>query len=546
MKNIEPSNLVRSSTKSLTFLASHCFIIIMIFNLPLLSFLSVAGEKTHSSDIFLTLSIIAILTSLMMVMMIPFVALNIHKISVTLITFFAGVFSYFSFKYGILYDETLIESTLKTNYNESSEYFTYNFLIYSIVLASILGFIYYYIQIEQESFKKRLRLLGKIIGLFALTVFFCTTFFYKEFASILRNNRQIRHMIVPIAPIYELSKAVSKRNRSNKSNFQVLGEDATKLLTPRKKLFVLVLGETARSDHFSVNGYSKNLTNPLMSKKDIVSIRNVTACGTSTAISVPCIFSGLSRSDFDPEKAKNQSNLLDILDTAGIKVSWIDNNSGCQGVCVRTGETDITELQNSDLCSNNKCHDEILVNALKKYSNVSQDQFVVLHMLGSHGPHYNLRYPDRFSVFEPSCKTNDLGSCTREQIVNSYDNTILYTDFVLSKVIELLDNLSQRLDTAMIYVSDHGESLGENGVYLHSLPYFVAPIAQKEVPLVFWFSKGFLNRNEVSNFKSDKKRKCNFSHDNLFSTILRLMQVRTSAYSKDLDIFNRIQDSCSE
>ncbi|HHB0951760.1 TPA: phosphoethanolamine transferase, partial [Vibrio cholerae] len=245
---------------------------------------------------------------------------------------------------------------------------------------------------------------------------------------------------------------------------------------------------TARADHFSLNGYARE-TNPELSKQDIVNFTQVRSCGTSTAVSVPCMFSQYPREDYSDKKAKTHEGLLDILQRAGVQVLWLENNSDCKGTCLRVPNRDIPKTQPSPFCDGKNCLDESLLVGLQEYiDGLQDDAIIVLHSDGSHGPEYYERYPKEMERFQPVCRTNQLGSCSKEELVNVYDNTILYTDHFLTKVIELLKRNADKRDTAMIYVSDHGESLGENGVYLHAAPYSIAPQAQIHVPMVMWFA----------------------------------------------------------
>ena len=164
----------------------------------------------------------------------------------------------------------------------------------------------------------------------------------------------------------------------------------------------------------------------------------------------------------------------------------------------------------------------------------NRDVLIVLHSMGSHGPAYYKRYPEQFEVFLPVCRTNQLNECSDEEISNAYDNTILYTDYFLSKVIGLLKNNSQESDTAMFYISDHGESLGEGGLYLHGMPYFMAPDEQINIPAFMWFDEGLTKVFDIDAIK--KNSELAKSHDNLFHTLLGLMDVETELYQKEMDI----------
>ena len=164
----------------------------------------------------------------------------------------------------------------------------------------------------------------------------------------------------------------------------------------------------------------------------------------------------------------------------------------------------------------------------------NNDILIVLHTMGSHGPAYFKRYPPEFEVFMPSCKTSQLNECTDEEITNAYDNTILYTDYFLSKVITILKANSVNSDTAMLYISDHGESLGENGLYLHGMPYFMAPDEQIKIPAFMWFDESISRIFDIESIK--EKAQLPQSHDSLFHTLLGLMDVETELYKKDLDL----------
>jgi lipid A ethanolaminephosphotransferase len=284
----------------------------------------------------------------------------------------------------------------------------------------------------------------------------------------------------------------------------------------------------------SLNGYSLK-TNPLLEKEDIISFSNMTSCGTDTAWSVPCMFSLLGRDSYSHAKGKNMSNVLDLVSHAGASVVWLENNSSSKSVADRIEFLDLRSSQNNPICDP-ECRDEGMLVNLQNYieEQDKKDILIVMHTMGSHGPAYYKRYPKEFEVFKPVCKTNQLNECSDNEISNAYDNTILYTDYFLSKVIELLKDNSKDSDTAMLYVSDHGESLGEGGLYLHGMPYFMAPDEQKDVAAFMWlddsmsklFDKNIVMENSV----------LPQSHDSLFHTILGLMDVETELYQKNLDL----------
>jgi len=321
--------------------------------------------------------------------------------------------------------------------------------------------------------------------------------------------------------------------------------DARKVNINKSKpsLVIFVLGETARAMNFSLNGYERN-TNPLLSKNNsIINFSDVSSCGTATAVSVPCMLSKFSRNEFDYVKGIGFHNLLDVAKHADYNVTWLDNNSGCQGTCDRINYKSLASSNNTKFCVDGNCVDEILLDDLQGTVNLAnnkdtdKNQFIILHQKGNHGPTYHLRYPDRFKVFKPTCETNQLRSCSEQEIVNSYDNALLYNDYFLDQTIKFLKKNTDKYNTAMVYVSDHGESLGENNIYLHGLPYLIAPDQQKKVPFIIWLSEDYQKSYTISKSCMSKKSNNPISHDNFFSSMIGLLDIKTSVHDSSLDIF---------
>jgi lipid A ethanolaminephosphotransferase len=284
-------------------------------------------------------------------------------------------------------------------------------------------------------------------------------------------------------------------------------------------VLVLVVGETARAANFSLNGHERE-TNPLLQRENVINFSNVTSCGTATAVSLPCMFSDLGKDRFDQKAAMHQGNLLDVLAKADIKVFWRDNNSGCKGICARIASEDLSNANVQGICDSGDRFDEILTHGLQERINIDdKPQVIVLHQKGSHGPAYFRRYPPLFEKFKPACQSVDLARCPAEEIRNAYDNTILYTDYVLAKVIDILKKSSDKVDGALLYVSDHGESLGEFGLYLHGAPRAIAPAVQYEIPMLAWFSSGFASTMGLGILCVRSKSRNAYSHDNLFQFV---------------------------
>jgi lipid A ethanolaminephosphotransferase len=297
------------------------------------------------------------------------------------------------------------------------------------------------------------------------------------------------------------------------------------------------VGETARAQNFSLYGYPRE-TNPELARRGVIDFRHATACGTSTEVSLPCMFSVFGRTHYDERKIATHESVLNVLVRTGVGVLWRDNQSGCKGVCDGVPVQQLDRETVPGLCAEGQCFDEILLNGMDQVLRDRQGNLlVVMHQLGSHGPSYYKRYPPAFKRYQPACESDDLRRCDAQAIVNAYDNTLLYTDFFLGKLIDFLGEAQKTHDTAMLYVSDHGESLGEGGLYLHGVPYAIAPDAQTQVPFVLWMSPAFRADAGLDEACMRSRAAQPVSHDNLFHTLLGVFSVQTSAYDPQLDIF---------
>jgi lipid A ethanolaminephosphotransferase len=342
--------------------------------------------------------------------------------------------------------------------------------------------------------------------------------------------------------MYSIGNYINKSINSGPIVLKEVGKDAkvTKIENEHEEkteLIIMVVGEAARANRFSLNGYEKE-TNPLLKQEEIYNFPNMYSCGTSTAESVPCMFSIFDKTDYDYKKGISTENIIDVLKhTKDIEILWRDNNSDSKGVALRVDFEDYRTSEKNTICDNGECRDEGMLVGLEEYikKNKGKDILIVLHQMGNHGPAYYKRYPKEFEKFTPVCKTNQLENCTQEEVSNGYDNAILYTDYFLSKVINFLKPYSNDYETAMLYMSDHGESLGENGLYLHGLPYFMAPDEQKHIGSLMWFGEGSI-KDDIDTQKLTTYKDNQFSHDNLFHTLLGLFEVETDVYKKDMDI----------
>jgi lipid A ethanolaminephosphotransferase len=303
-------------------------------------------------------------------------------------------------------------------------------------------------------------------------------------------------------------------------------------------LLVLAIGETVRSASFGLSGYARQTT-PELSQLDLLVYPRVQACGTSTEVSLPCMFAPIGRRNYDEKRIRNEESLLHVLKRVGFDVKWIDNQSGCKGVCAGLAQERIRGDADPAFCDGERCLDGILLPRLAAALKASSgDLVVVLHMLGNHGPAYSRRYPPEFRKFMPTCESLELSDCSRAEIVNAYDNAVLYTDHVVASIIRYLETQSGR-DAGLIYVSDHGESLGESGLYLHGLPYRIAPAVQREVPMLVWLSAGLERGSGLSRDCLQQGETGEVAHDHLFHSVMGLLEEESVVREPSLDLFSR-------
>jgi lipid A ethanolaminephosphotransferase len=446
----------------------------------------------------------------------------------------ASLASYFMNNYHIVIDETMIQNTIETDTSEVFDLLNIKLFIYLIFTGILPSIIIYKIKVKYKSFLREL-FSRMIVVTSSLLILFAAAFPVSAFyTSFLREHKPLRYYTNPTYFIFSTGKYIAQNLRGGEKTIIPIGTDAKMRKTDtERELIILVVGEAVRANRLHMNGYERETT-PLIEKEDIINFPEVYSCGTTTSISIPCMFSNLTRAGYSDNKAQSTYNILDVLSTAGVNILWRENNSSSKGVADRVTYEDFKNPDKNTVC-NPECRDEGMLIGLQEYieSKKTGDILIVLHQMGNHGPAYYKRYPDAFKKFTPVCETSQLEECTSEEISNAYDNAVLYTDYFLSKVIGFLKQNPQ-FETAMFYIGDHGESLGENSVYLHGLPYFMAPENQKRIPAIMWFGDKFrINREKLREVAGEQ-----YSQDNLFHTLLGLMEVETSVYDKDLDIIN--------
>lgn len=488
-------------------------------------------------DLWLRLVSIAIIHGCVLTLMLSLLGFSrLLKPLVIALLLISSITAYFVDTYKIIISSEMINNTLETDSAEIHDLLDLRLIAYLLLLGALPGLLVYNIRIRRDSLgrdlKKRL-VLASVSLITAVIIIYSSGDFY---ASFFRLHKLVRYYANPTTLLYSLGKYTNSRLEGvEPKTLATIGSDATiPASDPHNELVVLVIGETARADHFSLNGYQRE-TNPLLSRENLVSFTQVSSCGTSTAVSLPCMFSFSERNSYDEKIAAHTENILDVLQRAGVQILWRDNNSGgAKGIANRVEFQDLRKPEINPVCDL-ECRDEGMLTGLDTWLAQHQDKdiLIVMHQMGSHGPAYFKRYPSEFEKFTPTCRSNQLNDCTREAVVNTYDNTILYTDYFLSRVIAWLKTQSAQYQTSMLYMSDHGESLGEMGIYLHGIPYALAPAAQTHVPAILWSAEQNTDIDLVATKQTASEP---FSHDNLFHTLLGLFEVKSEIYQRDKDM----------
>ena len=515
--------------------------LIVLFAIFLITFGNVAFFSNVTDVYSVSLNNIAFLCSLAFVFgSVPVLLFSLvcfkHTIKPVLIAvlLLSSFASYFMDSYNVIINDEMIQNIVKTDAVEIMDLITFKLAMYVILLGIIPSIFIYKVNIIYADIKKELISRLKLFFLTSVLVVLTILVFGSYYASFLREHKPLRFYANPTYYIYSTLKYIGGNIITIPLPLKAVGEDAKIPLTDlHRELIIFIVGETARSDRFSLNGYTRE-TNPLLKNENVISFTNFWSCGTSTAVSVPCMFSIYGQSRYSDAKAEATENLLDVLKHAGVNVLWLENNSSSKGVAERIQHENYKKPALNPVCDS-ECRDIGMLANIQTYIDEHQhgDIFIVLHQMGNHGPAYYKRYPPGFEKFTPACQTSQLENCSDVEITNAYDNAILYTDYFLSEVIKLLKNNNAGFESAMFYVSDHGESLGEHGVYLHGMPDIIAPDAQKHVPAIMWFGNNFDEINMESLMtKSDRK----YTHDNIFHTVLGLMEIETSLYDKEKDI----------
>lgn len=446
--------------------------------------------------------------------------------------------SYYERAFGVLIDREMIRNVFETTVTESRHLITADAVLQIGLTGVLPAALIFWPRVARVGHWHQLWRwpLGVALALAVLVGGLFTDF--KTFSAILRERQDLMASYQPGATIAALAKYGKQQWKAEAGALRLVGADARPgphlAAAAKPVLLVIFAGETARAQNWGLNGYARDTT-PGLAARHAVNFPDVSACGTSTAVSLPCLFSPLTRAGYARDSFLAQENLLDVLARAGFDVRWVDNNTGDQKIAMRTGWEMVDATLAPDACAV-ECTDDVFLPVIDRtLADITRNTVLVLHMIGNHGPAYHLRYPRGRAAFVPDCTSAEFARCTLDEIVNAYDNAILQTDRVLSETIDRLA-ASDRALGAMLYVSDHGESLGEAGLFLHAAPMFMAPDTQTKVPMVLWTAPGFRDALGLDDACLRKAAPLPTSHDAVFSSVLGMLDVATAARDPALDL----------
>jgi len=489
------------------------------------------------------LALIVLLACLHYLMLAPLANRFTVKPLLALLVVVTAVAVHFMQAFGIYLDPTMMRNVLRTDVGEARELFSWtllpNLLVYAVMPLLLLS----RVRVVQRPWL-RATAVRRGTALLASAAFVCTLLsVFQPLSSLMRNNKDLRYLATPANVLWSVGAVSAAQARGAAQPRQAIGLDATlgaaAAARSRPLVLVLVVGETARAANWGLSGYARQTT-PELARLPVINFTAVNACGTNTETSLPCMFAPVGRRDYDESRIRGSESLLHVASRAGVAVHWRDNQSGCKGVCDGLSHDEVVSLNPAGICADGHCLDEGLLSGLDERLAAAAarpgTQLLVLHTLGNHGPSYFRRYPAAFKRFQPACENDDLQQCSQQEVVNAYDNALLYTDHVLASLVAKLQAASDRVDSALVYVSDHGESLGENNLYLHGMPFAIAPDVQTRVPMMMWLSAGLPRAVGLDAACLQRRAAQPAAHDHLFHTALGLLGVHTALYEPAWDL----------
>ena len=518
MKKIRPISLF----------AFSCIVSIgtlLLYNIPFFNYVSQNTNESTGGIIFLQASLVIIMLALnfMLTYLSMWLLRIVARILLAIFAIINATAVYFIITYSAIINATTIENVFNTRYSEASGFFSWSLWMF-IAVFGVLPALYCLMQPVVIGKAKKL---GIYCGSSLAIILLVASLNISQTLWISQHDTELGGLLQPWSYVVNTCRVISSYQDEQAEEIKL--PDGT-ITDHEKTVVVLVIGESARKANFQLYGYQRD-TNPLLSKQEGLKVYQATACATYTTAGTKAIL-----------EPKDSGDLYELLPNyafrTGVDVSWRTSNWGEPPIHIDEylTDTDLSDLYQGK--SND--YDDILYYGLRERIESSKKDkvLIILHTSTSHGPKYADKYPKQFEVYKPVAKNIEEGEKNIGMLINAYDNTIRYTDFLLNSLINTLREMKD-WHSAMIFISDHGESLGENKMFMHGLPMKLAPKVQYEIPFLVWTSDGFRTYKQTSSSQDapEGELPAVLEQHYIFHSVLNLLSIQSPAYNKDYDIF---------
>ncbi|MBQ5451870.1 MAG: sulfatase-like hydrolase/transferase [Bacteroidales bacterium] len=498
---------------------------LLLYNIPFFNYVAHNTNESLGGQIFLQASLVVLMTALNFTAtyLLFFLTRIVGRILLAICSVINATAVYFIWTYSVIIDATTIENVFNTRYSEASGFINWSLLLF-VLAFGVLPALYCVLRpVIVGTAKKMGVYCGCALGILLIIILANI----KQTLWISQHDTELGALVQPWSYTVNTCRVISMHH--DKQVEEIKLPDG-KITDDEKAVVVLVIGESARKANFQLYGYERK-TNPLLSKQESLRVYQANSCATYTTAGVKAIL-----------EPKDCGDLYEILPNyafrTGVDVVWRTSNWGEPPVHIDEYLTD------KDLAGiypdEDKAFDGILIKGIRERidSSKSNKVLIILHTSTSHGPKYSDKYPKEFEVFTPVANNVEEGQENLDLLVNAYDNTVLYTDFLLDSLINTLGAMTD-WKSAMIYISDHGESLGENKMFMHGVPLKLAPKVQYEIPFFVWTSDNFREYKNVSNEEEapEGELPAVLEQHYIFHSVLNLLSIQSPAYNKDYDIF---------
>ena len=498
---------------------------LLLYNIPFFNYVAHNTNENTGGKIFLLTSLVVIMLMLnfMMTYLVMWILRMVGRILLAILSIINATAVYFIITYSVMIDATTIENVFNTRYSEASGFFSWPLWLF-IVASGVLPALFCLLQPVIIGKAKKM---GIYCGSSLAIVLAITSMNINQTLWISQHDTELGGLLQPWSYVVNTCRVISSYHDEQAEEIKL--PDGT-ITDHQKAVVVLVIGESARKANFQLYGYKRD-TNPRLSKQKELKVYQATACATYTTAGTKAILEPINSDDL-------HELLPNYAFRTGVDVSWRTSNWGEPPIHIDEYLTDpeLAALYPGE----SNAYDDILMKGLRERIESSKKDkvLIILHTSTSHGPKYADKYPKEFEVYKPVAKSIEEGEKNVGMLINAYDNTIRYTDFLLDSLINTLRAMKD-WHSAMIFISDHGESLGENKLYMHGLPMRLAPKEQYEIPFLVWISDDFRTYKKTSSMQDAPAGELPavLEQHYVFHSVLNLLSIQSPAYNKDYDIF---------